>query len=103
MTTMWIGPDESLRAGDVGFLVERSHNLHGTSRYGLCDTPAHSNLSHEPRLHGWCGTTDDVATYGRGMARVERLAKNGRALVRVLTGDELAEALEEHGYPDLAE
>ena len=37
------------------------------------------------------------------MARVERLARNGRALVRKLDGDELAAALEELGYPELLE
>lgn len=44
---------------------------------------------------------DRVATYGRGFWKVVRVAKNGRALIRRVSGDELQTALEELGYPDL--
>jgi len=103
--TQWIGPDESLQAGDVGFLVERVSVADGTSRYHLSATPARASRTHRPRLYGWCGTADGVTTYAYGAARVTRLAKSGRgqALVRVLKGAELAEALAQHGYPDLVE
>jgi len=100
--TQWIGPDENLKVGDVGFLIEFSNAIRGSEHYGVRDTPAHTNQSHQPRLHGWCGTYNDLATYGRGMVRVERVAKNGRALVRQLAGAELAAALEDLGYPELA-
>lgn len=96
----WIGPDDSLSVGDTGFLVETArHGCAGSC--SLRSVPAHTNMSHEPRLHGWCGTYNDSATHARGMARVVKLARNGRALVRGLDGDELRAALEEFGYPEL--
>ena len=101
MTTMWIGPDEMLKVGDFGFLVQKSNDNNGWERYELRDTPAYTNRSIEPRLEGWCGTYNDVATYGCGMWRVERLARNGRAFIRKLEGGELGAALEELGYPEL--
>lgn len=101
MTSMWIGPDESLTVGQIGFLVEKHQTMKGWTRYEVRDVPGHTNRSNEPRLHGWCGTYNDLATHGRGMVRVERVAKNGRAYVRELAGDELAAALDELGYPEL--
>lgn len=102
MTTLWIGPDDNLSVGDIGFLIEKNNTTTGVSRYDLRDLPAHTNQSHEPLLHGWCGTYNGLATYGRGIAKVERVAKNGRAFVRELAGDERDSALDELGYPDLA-
>lgn len=102
-STRWIGPDDTLTVGTIGFLIEHSNENTGVSRFELRDTPPYTNRSHEPRLTGWCGTWNNVGTYGQGMARVERLARNGRALVRKLDGDELAAALEELGYPELLE
>ena len=102
MKQIWIGPDETLHVGDTGFLVEQCNVMHDSSRYELRDTPAYTNRSHEPLLHGWCGTYNDLATYGRGMVRVIRLARNGRALVQEIGGEELEAALEELGYPELA-
>ena len=103
MTAMWIGPDESLTVGQIGFLIEHSNAFKGWKHYEVRDVPAHTNQSFEPRLHGWCGTYNDRATFAHGMARVERVARNGRAYVRSLEGAELREALEELGYPALAE
>lgn len=99
--TRWIGPDPMLSVGDTGFLIENSNENTGVSQYFLRDTPPYTNRSHEPRLHGWCGTWNNVGTHGHGMARVERVAKNGRAFVIELTGAELADALDELGYPEL--
>lgn len=103
MKTVWIGPDDTLVVGQAGFLIERSNVMQGWRRHSLESLPAHTNQSRRPRLHGWCGTTNDVATYAHGMARVVRLAGNGRALVEVLAGDELRQALPELGYPELGE
>lgn len=102
MTTTWIGPDQNLTVGEIGFLIENNDENNASSRYYLRDTPAHTNQSHEPRLHGWCGSWNNVGTYGCGMVRVERVAKNGRAFVRELEGAELTAALDELGYPELA-
>ena len=101
MTQNWIGPDETLSVGDVGFLIRFSNAIKGSERYEIRDTPAHTNQSNQPRLEGWCGTWNDLSTDACGMAKVERMAKNGRAFIRNLDGDELQAALEELGYPDL--
>lgn len=100
-TTQWIGPDENLSVGDVGFLINFSNPIHGSDRYEVRGTPAHTNQSHQPRLHGWCGSYNNLNTNACGMVKVERVAKNGRAFVRQLEGAELAGALEELGYPEL--
>lgn len=97
----WIGPDDSLTVGQVGFLVRHHSENHGTDRWELRDTPAYTNQSHKPRLNGWCGSWNNVGTYGEGMAEVVKVARNGRAQVRLLEGEELQAALDELGYPDL--
>lgn len=99
--TLWIGPDESLTLGQYGFLIETSHTNDGWIQYTLSDTPARTNRSHEPKLYGWCGTWNDIATHARGMYRVVRLARNHRAYVEELEGADLGAALEELGYPNL--
>lgn len=101
MTGMWIGPADNLAVGLTGFLVENSHAIKGWERIELRDLPAYTNQSHQPRLTGWCGTYNDVATHARGVGRVVRMARNGRAYVEILTGDELTAALEELGFPEL--
>jgi hypothetical protein len=95
----WIDGYE-LSVGDIGFLVE----VCPEQRADYCvlqDRPAYTNQSHEPRLYGWCGTTNNVARFGQGVARVIRCAKNGRACVQALEGAELTAALEELGFPEL--
>lgn len=101
--TMWIGPDDCLAVGDAGFLVERSHALQGWRRYSLDSLPAHTNQSRQPRLYGWCGTTNDISVQAHGMAQVVRIAANGRVLVQVLEADELGAMLQAVGYPELAD
>lgn len=101
MTQTWINADPGVAAGVVGFLVEHRNDRHGVSTLCLEDRPPHTNQSHAPRLHGWCGTFNDVATYARGVVRVGRVLSNGRALVRELAGDELHAALHELGWPEL--
>jgi hypothetical protein len=101
MAQKWIGPDETLSVGDVGFLIEQTHENQGWTRYDFRITPAHTNMSREPKLFGWCGTTNNLSTHGRGMARVIRVAKNHRVLVEGLAGAEVEAALEELGYPEL--
>lgn len=98
----WIGPDDMLAVGQTGFLIEKTHSIDGWTLFELRDLPAHTNVARMPKLHGWCGSWNDVSTYGRGVWRVERVARNGRALVRELEGDHLTAALEELGYPDIS-
>lgn len=101
----WIDTDwdSDLKVGTVGFLVRvQNQNERGMpERWSLRDRPPYTNGSHEPRLTGWCGTTDNRAVYGHGMAKVVRVARNGRALVVSLEGAELSAALEELGFPGL--
>lgn len=103
MKTQWIGPDENLALDQVGFLIRFSNENNAGTRYVLRDTPASTNQSHEPRLHGWCGSYDNISTTAEGMVKVIRMARNGRALVQELEGEELANGLEELGYPELGE
>ena len=98
----WIDADEQMIAGQIGFLVETEHNLEGWNRKYLWSEPACGNMDHSPKLSGWCGTTDDVAIYARGMAKVIKLTNNGRAYVQTLSGPELTAALAKCGYPELA-
>lgn len=99
--SLWIGPDENLSVGDVGFLIERSHERERWTRYEIRHTPPYTNRSHEPKLFGWCGSYNGLSTSGVGLVRVMRVARNGRAFVEQLEGDDLATALDELGYPDL--
>lgn len=98
---LWIGPDDRLAVGDSGFLIERSNPVQGWRRYSLESLPAHTNQSRQPRLYGWCGTTDDVSVQALGMAQVQRIAENGRVLVQVLAAGELPAMLQALGYPEL--
>lgn len=104
MTTRWIGDDSTpYSLGETGFLVEHSHQLRGSDSLTLREHPTHTNQSHQPRLYGWCGTTNDIAIYARGVWRVTKIAKNGRAMIEQLKGPDLTAALETLGYPALAE
>lgn len=100
-TTRWIGPDDRLAADMVGFLWCKSNAIQGWDRVTLEDRPPYTNQSHQPRLSGWCGTYNDIATYAQGVWKVVRMARNGRAFIRSLSGTELRDALEELGYPEL--
>lgn len=108
-STFWIGSDHpgdpcnTYTVGLAGFLVEHSNAVRGWTRYELRDHPAQTNRSFKPRVWGWCGTDNDVGTYGAGIARVERIARNGRALVKVLSGAEAVAVLNDLGYPELAD
>lgn len=101
-STRWIGNEsDAFTVGQVGFLVEISHATKGWTRYEVREHPPKTNQSFKPMLRGWCGSYNDVSTYGLGMVRVERVTKNGRAFVRELTGGDLVHALDDLGYPDL--
>jgi hypothetical protein len=104
MKSQWIGPDENLTLGDVGFLIEFSNPMNGGyERFELRDTPACRNQSRKPLLNGWCGSYNDLSTNAHGMGKVVRIAKNKRCLIEPLEGDELQAALADLGYPDLCE
>jgi hypothetical protein len=101
--TIWIdNPDTIYAEGMTGFLIYRhdeSNSVH--SRY-ISAVPARTNRSREAKLHGWCGTTNNIAIYAEGMARIEAInTKTGRAKVTSLSNDETRVALEAAGYPEL--
>jgi hypothetical protein len=100
---MWIDSNYGYDtlAGTVGYLVQRSNSNRRSVTVTLQDRPAYTNQSREPRLTGWCGETNNVSVTGLGMARVSRVAKNGRMLVTMLHGAELSAALESTGFPEL--
>ena len=99
--TMWIDGDD-LQVDQVGFLIEAENCIRGSDSHYLADRPACGNQSGMPRIRGWCGTTNDVAVYGRGLWRVVKIARNGRAKIEELTDRSAIEsALDELGYPDL--
>ena len=105
-TSMWIGghkaASDGFCVGDAAFLVRFSNAVRDTERYELRDLPANTNLSHEARPRGWCGTWNNVSTDGLGVWRVAKIAKNGRVQIAEVTErDELSAFLNEYGYPDL--
>jgi hypothetical protein len=97
----WID-GEGLSVGDIGFLVE-THNVdHDATSYGLYQRPCHTNQSHEPRLTGWCGATNNTSRHATGLARVVKVALNGRVQIVPVTGAEGAAWLSDvAGYPEL--
>ena len=98
---IWTDEDRVFSTTEIGFLVRKHFDLQRRDVWVLSDRPAHTNQSHQPRLYGWCGTTDDISVNAEGLGRVVRVAKNGRArLVRV---DVTPAALEALGYPELSE
>lgn len=105
MTTKWI--DEQGRdgrgydLGDTAFLISFYNENDCSTRYVLRDQPAYTNRSNEPLLYGWCGTYNNVGTYGEGAWKVIRIARSGRFLIQELEGQELEEFLDEMGYPEL--
>jgi hypothetical protein len=99
--TLWIDcdPDDM---PEMGFLVEINHENKGSTRYELRLRPPYTNQSREPRPTGWCGSYNNVSTFGRGIWRVIRRVENGRCKIEAVTDSaQLADFLEEFGYPDL--
>lgn len=100
---MWIGPFdyENHKVGDRAFLVRQSHNLRGSESYDLRDTPPQTNQSFEYRFKGWCGTYNDLATYGEGAVEIVKVAANGRLKIKQLEGEKLTAMLDDFGFPEI--
>jgi len=105
MTTKWIDEQgcagRGYDLGDKAFLVSFYNENNGSTKYVLRDQPAYTNVTKQPRLTGWCGSYNNVATESEGAWKVTRIAKSGRYLIEQLEGQELVEFLEEMGYPEL--
>ncbi|HEX7111404.1 MAG TPA: hypothetical protein VF216_03095 [Mizugakiibacter sp.] len=52
--------------------------------YTIRTAPARGNMSHEPIIDGWAGTTDDWAVYGRGQYETREAAE---AAIAAICGD----------------
>lgn len=94
---MWID-DASYAVGDIGFLVRTSPQGQ-SERYSLNQRPAHTNRSHEPKLFGWCGETNNVSVDAEGLAEVVKILPSGRAQIKKV--EATLERLEALGYPEL--
>jgi hypothetical protein len=102
MTHLWINGDEyHMAQGDVGFLISVVSQT-GEGRHVLREHPALTNQSREPRLRGWLGTTNNVARYGQGLARITEISLGGRFRVERLNAEDTDAALKELGHPELA-
>lgn len=97
---VWI---DACDVSDIGFLV--SNTRQGSEPYvTLRDYPARTNQSRQPRLEGWCGTTNDVSCHAKGLARFVRYnSSRTRVLVQLIAPESVAarEYLEAEGYPEL--
>jgi hypothetical protein len=105
MNTEWVGPfcaSDHISIGTVHFLTFMYFHNSDEHRFDLRDKPARSIHSQKPTLVGSCGGFKNVSLEARGLVRVIRVCKNGRALVRKLEGAELATALDSLGWPQLA-
>ena len=55
------------------FLAKITEENHGCAQhYQLRDRPCRTNRSHEPKLEGWCGCTNNVDTDACGAVEVYR-------------------------------
>ena len=62
----------------------------GEDHWVLRDEPGRTNVSHEPRVEGWLGTTDNVARFGRGCVRATHPRhKTPRLRLRAIREDEM--------------
>ena len=100
----WVDFDLSseLGVGDFAYLVEVVDTTRGTTTWSLSARPCRTNVSHEPRLHGWCGETDNRSVYARGVMRVSAFNRDGdRARIAAASAAETSAFLERDGYPEL--
>ena len=94
---------EQWGVGDVGFVAEWDDTNSRTEGHDFERGPFRKNLSHEPILVGWCGSTNNVSTTALGVGVVTRITNSGdRMRIKMLHGDDLTEALDNLGWPDLA-
>ena len=99
---MWIDYDNG-PSDFIGYLVKATDTTTGYISYSLRERPLRTNKSHEPRLFGWCGTTNNVSLEAKGAWRVDHMNNfNDRAQIVQLKGDELTAFLNKDGYPELA-
>jgi hypothetical protein len=85
----WATENEgTLAVGDVGFVVERSHE--GVDVTQVWKLPARTNMSHEAKLRGYCGETNNIVITARGACEILRRSTRDpdRVQVRALADDD---------------
>lgn len=96
----FIDTDNADTFGDEpGFLIQTTRE--GVDRWALRTKPARKNGSGEEVLSGWCGETNNVDCWARGLAMVVRKLGNGRSEIASVPEDKARWALERLGYPEL--
>ena len=100
----WIDCENGI-VGTIGYLVGVVDTSRGGGpRYSLRERPARTNQSHEARLEGWCGETDNRSVTADGAWKIVRVnAAGDRAQIVRLEGASLAAFLEGDGHPELCE
>ena len=99
--SMWIDNPSNLEKGDFGFLIQQTNTTTNDHRRLVRIAPARTNPSHDAKLTGWCNDTNHISTYAQGVVRIVRVAKNERAQVVMLQGEQMTDALQNLGYPEL--
>ena len=64
-------PDE-IKPGRYFLALRTDNNHRGAETYSLSVRPCRTNLSHEIKLHGWCGETNNVSVDACGAVEVYR-------------------------------
>ena len=79
----WIDVSSVSRLGEVGafYFIVRTV-LAGRERLVVRDTPAFTNRSLEPKLHGWCGETNNMATFAMASCARRRWRPVAAGVVR---------------------
>ena len=94
---LWIDSDHV--HASTGFLVKHTGQR---SYFMLMEGPARTNLSREPVLSGWCGSTNNVSVDARGVWRVVGTNTSGdRTKIAPLTDTERDAWLTAEGWDDL--
>lgn len=95
----WVGDARHrFNPDDVGFLLELTPPS-GVSRVELRDSPVRTNGDLQDILFGIIRGTTSVEAVG--VARVTEVARNGRGKVLTLWDQDLENALQELGYPEI--
>lgn len=99
----WIDANNEMNVGDVGYLVSLDNsNTRAWDVLRLYPTPLRTNRSHEERLTGWCGETNNVSRTAMGAWRIVKTNKRGdRMLIQQLKGADLCAFLMNDGRPEL--
>lgn len=94
---------ESICVDDIVFIYEKFISNTGVTTTHISKTPVCTNRSHEPRLYGWCGETNNISYTGIGIGKVKKYYSSGRMKVYACAKGTPEEqlALDDVGYSEL--